>query len=82
MSESAWDKVRNGTAMRETNDGPFVVLITNHDEQWVVMANCDPDEKDRALNLAQGYLLCMPQGQVAVAQIVAYDTKYPQRGDE
>lgn len=82
MSESTWTKVKSGTAMKETKDGPYVVLITNHDEQWVVMANCDPDERERARNLAQGYLLCMPQGQVAVAQIVAYDTKYPQRGDD
>lgn len=73
---TTWEKIRTGEAMKNTDHGMYVVLVTNHDEQWVVMATCDPDEKDRALNLAQGYLLCMPQGQVAVAQIVSYDTKY------
>lgn len=66
----------------DASDGSYVVLITNRDEQWVVMATCDPDERQWAINIASGWMLVMPQGQVAVAQIVAYDTKYPYTGNE
>ena len=79
---SPWEKIKKGKTMEDTDYGPYVVLATNHDQHWVVMANCDPDEKQRALNIAQGYLLTMPRGQVAVAQIVAYDTKYPPRSEQ
>ena len=63
--------------MNEPKDGDYVVLVTSRDENWVVMATLDPDCKQQAVNIAQGYLLCLPQGQVAIAKIVAYDTKYP-----
>ena len=68
--------------MKQTEDGSYVVLVLNQDEQWVVMATLDPDQKQKAINIAEGWLLLIPQGQVAVAQIFSYDIKYPYTGNE
>lgn len=63
--------------MRNTDEGEYVVLVgTEENDHWVVMAVRDPDCLDQARNLAEVYLAHLPEGvTVAVAQIISYGFK-------